>query len=154
MLPKIDRRYRTAGMDNNEIIPGFDESDPRLDDSWKFPDRIAWTPLSVQLQIIESLPLLLRVHVSGELEAFNGSYLSRKIHDAIGEKFRYIWLSFEGVTIGDYREVLFVPLQRRIVEVNGLLLLEKTPASLVDHYRTCATLLLVMATPFDHFVAI
>ena len=141
MLPTNEMRDRVAGVENNDIIPGFDESLPRLDDSWKFPDQIAWTPLSVQLETVKTLPLLLRVHISGELEAFNGSYLSGKIFDAIGERFRYIWLSFETVTIGDYREVLFVPLQRKIVQVNGLLVLERIPATLIDHYQTHETLL-------------
>ena len=141
MLPRRQRRDTIENVRNNDIIPGFDESVPRLDDSWKFPDQIAWTPLSVQLETETTLPLLLRVHISGELEAFNGSYLSAKIYDAIGERFRYIWLSFETVTVGDYREVLFVPLQRKVVEVNGLLLLEKVPAALIGHYRMNETLL-------------
>lgn len=121
-------------MNNNEIIPNFDENIPILDSSWIIPNQISWIPLDIQLETIKKFPKSIKVNICGELEAFNGSYLSKKLYEVAGEKFNCIWLNFVNVTIGDYREVLIIPLQRKIIDVNGVLILQNLPEDLYRYF--------------------
>lgn len=122
-------------MSNNDIIPGFDEEKPRLDDTWIIPDQIMWTPLKVNLEKDLKFPDVVIVRLEGEIEAFNGSYLAAKLIKAISNGIKCLYIDLEKTTLGDYREVLVSGLQKKLYEEGGTLIIKKPPSALLEYWK-------------------
>jgi hypothetical protein len=126
-------RLHAPDVSNEKVLPGFDEPTPELHPSWG--TRIAWHPLEVVLTAIQPIPNCLLVSISGEVDAFNGSYLGGRLAYAIRKGFIRLILELKGAWLGDYRETLVLGPLRQAHDSGGDLVIVSPPKSLLQYYE-------------------
>jgi anti-anti-sigma regulatory factor len=119
-------------MNNNDVVPGFDEEIPRLDPSW---GNVRWKPIGTKLIPVPDLPDCLIVKLTGELEAFSASYLGQRMDLVVSKGYKNILFDLSDVILGDYREVLFLSTHKATLERGGTTVICGARANLTQYLQ-------------------
>ncbi len=98
----------------------------------------------VQFEKIANMQNAVSIRLHGELASFNGNCLHGIIERLVDAGMTYVVIDCADISLGTYREVLFLDSAKRLRETDGLMVVVLPPIDLIECWKKDNNLLLEM----------